>query len=107
LAIDGLAHELGLCRRTLERRFLARVGLTPKRYARTVRLDYAMRLMRPRPAVPLSEIAYATGYCDQAHMNEDFRELGGVTPREYLAEANEIHHAFAGAAPRSPGEARD
>jgi AraC-like DNA-binding protein len=31
----------------------------------------------------LAEIAYECGYYDQAHMNRDFRALGGTTPDSF------------------------
>ena len=33
----------------------------------------------------LGEVAFATGYADQAHFNHDFRDLTGMTPSAYLA----------------------
>jgi AraC-like DNA-binding protein len=80
------ADRLGWTPRGLARRFVERVGLAPKRFARVRRLqrllatdgDWASR-------------AAACGYHDQAHMIHEFRELAGMLPTGY--------------APRSPGEA--
>jgi AraC-like DNA-binding protein len=32
-------------------------------------------------------VALAAGYYDQPHMNAEFRQLSGLTPREFLARA--------------------
>jgi AraC family transcriptional regulator len=33
----------------------------------------------------LGEIAYAAGYCDQSHLNREFRALAGTTPSDFIA----------------------
>jgi AraC-like DNA-binding protein len=33
----------------------------------------------------LADVALAAGYYDQPHMNGEFRELSGFSPREFLA----------------------
>jgi hypothetical protein len=33
----------------------------------------------------LTDVALDARFCDQAHMNAEFRALGGLTPREFLA----------------------
>lgn len=82
--IAALAAELGCSRRYLTSRFSAEVGLGPKAVARQVRFaDVRERLARAPQR--LAEIAPAAGYCDQAHLNRDFRELAGVTPTEFVA----------------------
>jgi AraC-like DNA-binding protein len=35
--------------------------------------------------VRLTDVALDAPYCDHAHMNAEFRALGGVTPRAFLA----------------------
>jgi AraC-like DNA-binding protein len=35
--------------------------------------------------VRLTDVALDAQYCDHAHMNAEFRALGGVTPRAFLA----------------------
>ncbi|WP_146044324.1 helix-turn-helix domain-containing protein [Amycolatopsis sp. BJA-103] len=45
-AVDGGAVAAGLSERQLRRRFLVAVGLSPKAYARVVRLHRAMALAR-------------------------------------------------------------
>jgi AraC-like DNA-binding protein len=84
IRVAELVGELGCSRRYLTSRFGAEVGLGPKALARQVRFA-GVRERLERSPTRLAEIAAAAGYCDQAHLNRDFRELAGVTPTEFLA----------------------
>lgn len=84
LRIGELASEFGCSRRYLTARFSAEIGLGPKAVARQVRFAAVCRRLARAPR-RLAEIAAAAGYCDQAHLNRDFRELAGVTPNEFVA----------------------
>jgi AraC-like DNA-binding protein len=88
--VAAVARELSLSERQLERLFLQRVGIPPKRYARLRRFERALRLVRLTGEVrDLGEVACASGYTDQAHFNRDFRSFTGTTPRRYL-QANDF-----------------
>ena len=82
MRVAGAARELRLSQRQLERLFLERVGVSPKRYARLCRFERAVHLARG-PGT-LAEVASAAGYADQAHFIRDFRRLAGATPRRFL-----------------------
>jgi len=85
LTCQGLATRLGCDERTLRRSMGQRVGLSPKAYARCVRLERAATLLRS-PRLDQSRIALEAGYCDQAHMAREFAALGGVTPRRVRSD---------------------
>jgi AraC-like DNA-binding protein len=76
--IGMLARNLGLSERTLERRFLAHVGATPKKYARVVRLRNAV--FQRKTLSNWADVAQTVGYYDQSHMIRDFQELYGISP---------------------------
>ena len=76
--VAKLARALGTTARTLERRFHAHVGATPKKYARVVRLRHAL-LERQRLS-SWADVAYSSGYYDQSHMIKEFQQLYGLTP---------------------------
>lgn len=76
--ISRLAKTLGLTERTLERRFQAHIGATPKKYARVVRLRSAVFQRQSLPS--WADAAYAAGYYDQSHLIRDFQELYGMLP---------------------------
>jgi AraC-like DNA-binding protein len=84
--VGQLCAELGCSRRHLAARFADDVGLAPKAVGRVLRFRRVISLLDgedgPRR---LAEIAAAGGYCDQPHLNRDFRALAGCTPGEYLA----------------------
>jgi transcriptional regulator GlxA family with amidase domain len=82
LSIEVLAAETGLTRQRLSRLFRDDVGYGPKRLARILRLQRAIRLLRARTGSALAEVALDAGYCDQPHMNGEFRALAGVAPLE-------------------------
>lgn len=95
--VSLVASHLGMLPRTLERRFTAKVGLTPKRYARVRRLQRVMRSIRNSQVCNWSSLAAQHGYCDQSHLVHEFRELADLTPAAYKphssARNNHIPHA--------------
>jgi AraC-like DNA-binding protein len=76
--VEELAEETGWSRRHLTQRFREEVGMAPKGFARLLRFEHAVGLMRS--GEPLADAAYAAGYADQPHMNRDFREFLGAPP---------------------------
>jgi AraC-like DNA-binding protein len=84
MRVDEVSDRLALLPRTLRRRFTAQVGLTPKRFGRVQRLQRVVRGLDGRAQVDWAATAARHGYCDQAHLADEFRELVGVTPAGYL-----------------------
>ena len=82
--VAEVADRLGLLPRTLRRRFTAQVGLTPKRFGRVQRLQRLVRWLDGQARVDWAATAARHGYCDQAHLSDELRELVGVTPAGYL-----------------------
>jgi AraC-like DNA-binding protein len=80
--IDTVASLLGVTSRHLRRAFADSIGVGPKEYARTVRLQRALR--RAEASRDWGRIATDAGYYDQAHLIGEFRELVGLTPVEYM-----------------------
>ncbi len=92
--VGDVGAELGLSPRTFTRRFRDHTGLTPKRFARIQRLQRLLAAVEPAHPVDWARLAAEHGYCDQAHLIDDFRELTGLTPGTYrprsAAERNHL-----------------
>lgn len=84
--ISEIATVLGLSVDTLERRFYACVGVSPKRFARAVRLRAAVLAYSPR--VTLTEVAIEAGYYDQSHFVREIRLATGQAPNRLLGSQN-------------------
>jgi len=80
--VESVAKRLGVTARHLRRAFTESVGVGPKDFARTVRLQRAVR--RARTSNDWVRIAADAGYYDQAHLIGDFRQLVGLTPGAFL-----------------------
>ena len=83
LGITRLAPALGVTRQHLARRFAQLVGVSPKTFARVVRLGRVIERARTVPAgdaINWSALALELGYYDQSHLVDEFRELTGVSP---------------------------
>lgn len=85
IAIATLREHTGLSKTRLAALFRDQIGVAPKVYARIVRFRRALALLDAEPA-SLAEAALDAGYYDQSHMTTEFRELGGLTPREFVAQ---------------------
>ncbi|WP_309114979.1 helix-turn-helix domain-containing protein [Saccharothrix sp.] len=75
--VANLAADLGLSTRHLHRRSLDAFGYGPKVLHRVLRFDRAVKLAWT--GVPFADIAYRTGYADQAHLSREVKELAGVS----------------------------
>lgn len=82
--VEGLAREVGLSSRQLQRKLRALTELSAAQYIRTRRLARAADLLAQQ-AGTVSEIAYATGFQDPKHFSKLFRQVYGVPPSRYRA----------------------
>lgn len=74
-----LCQQLGVPERRLRHEVLEAVGVPLRSLASIARFHRAVGLLR-LPGATLGEVAFDAGYSDQAHMNREFRRLGGFTP---------------------------
>ena len=79
LSLDQLAALAGVGPRQLNRLFAARFGCGAIARYRALRLERAVELLA-RTALPVAEIARATGFSNPAHFSRRFREAFGTTP---------------------------
>jgi AraC-like DNA-binding protein len=99
--VTQIQRETGYSAKHFIALFRSAVGLTPKQYLRIQRFENVLRTLAAGPPGTLCDVAVATGYADQSHLTREFRELAGITPREYRPQApsREHHHVTADMAP--------
>jgi AraC-like DNA-binding protein len=85
--VESVAKRLGVTARHLHRAFTENVGIGPKEFARTVRLQRAVRTAAT--SKDWARIAADAGYYDQAHLIGDFREFVGLTPGAFARESRD------------------
>jgi AraC-like DNA-binding protein len=82
VSMDALADAASLSPRQFRRICLERTGLSPKHLARVLRFREAAKYangLHPDWA----DVAVASGYYDQAHLINEFKELAGVSPAQF------------------------
>lgn len=83
ISTDALADAVGYSRRHVTAVFHEQMGLPPKTVARLLRFERVCERLHAAPA-RWADIAADSGYCDQAHLNRDFRQLAGTTPSQFI-----------------------
>lgn len=83
-AVGAIARELGWSRKRLVGGFAEHIGFPPKRFARVVRFQHAMRLIGRNGGAGWADLAARAGFADQAHLIREFRALAGLTPTELV-----------------------
>jgi AraC family transcriptional regulator, regulatory protein of adaptative response / DNA-3-methyladenine glycosylase II len=77
--VDGLAHRLAVTERHLRRLLVAELGAGPLALARSMRMQTARRLLA-ETTMPITEIAYASGFSSVRQFNATFLESYGKPP---------------------------
>jgi AraC-like DNA-binding protein len=90
LQVNDLLQNSFMSRRTFERKFFQKVGLSPKYYARIRRIGFICNLIAGKKKVDWPQVFYECEFYDQAHFIKDFIEFTGRTPQQYLKENTEL-----------------
>ncbi|HEY9178338.1 MAG TPA: AraC family transcriptional regulator [Flavipsychrobacter sp.] len=80
--VAELCKEFNLSQKQFERRFRDFSGFNPKMYARIVRFETAVN--NYSGSGNLTELAYNSGYYDQAHFIHDMQAFTGFSPRDFF-----------------------
>lgn len=75
--VSGAARQAGLGLRSFQRCVMQGTGFPPVWWLRLARARRAARAVR---GGALAQLAYDTGFADQAHLSREFRRFFGVTP---------------------------
>jgi hypothetical protein len=73
--------DIGL--RQMRRLFKTYVGLSPKAFARILRMQRAVSMIGRGTARTGAELAVTCGYFDQSHLVREFHALTGLSPRAF------------------------
>jgi AraC-like DNA-binding protein len=84
LNLARIAGELNMSTSSLSRALKAK-GLSPMRYAWSLRLEHAARLLVGVPHGEIQSIMYRCGFTNASHFSRAFKERYGMAPREYAA----------------------
>jgi AraC-like DNA-binding protein len=94
IQIQDLATSTGFTTRTIQRQFLADMGMSPKAFSRIIRCQSAVYDINHSKGVTFSDLACDLGFSDQSHFLREFKKLVSVTPLDYLHRVK--HDAYVG-----------
>jgi AraC-like DNA-binding protein len=78
-SVTNLSSLSCLSLRQLERRFMERIGISPKTFLKIVRFNRSYFLHMRQPHLSWSSLAVRCGYTDYQHMVKDYKEFTGTT----------------------------
>ncbi|HAE12001.1 MAG TPA: AraC family transcriptional regulator [Opitutae bacterium] len=81
-SINRLAKANGMSHRQLNRRFKEATGLSPQQFMVRSRIEKACKILR-ESELPISDLAYDLGFCDQSAFTAQFRKRMTLTPKKY------------------------
>ncbi|MDX1544889.1 MAG: helix-turn-helix domain-containing protein [Christiangramia sp.] len=71
-------------RKTLERHFRKKIGLSPKVYIQIYRFKCLINFLEQNPEITWSQLANQSGYFDQSHMSRYIKEYLQVSPNSIV-----------------------
>ncbi|MBR5060541.1 MAG: helix-turn-helix domain-containing protein [Prevotella sp.] len=83
LCVDMIAEEVGISRVHLHRKMKELTGQTPHDFIRNIRLKQAATLLATKN-MNITEVVYACGFSNAASFSTMFKNVYGMSPREYM-----------------------
>jgi AraC family transcriptional regulator len=85
IRLSDLAALVGMSPRHFSKLFHEAFGVSPHRYLLTQRLQEGARRLASDPRADITRIALELGFSSQSHFSTSFRQLFGMSPRQYAA----------------------
>lgn len=82
ITVQDIARSVGVCRSLLNRAFAQHMDVSPVQYLTKYRMTQACILLK-KTQMPIKSVAYSVGYEDPLYFSRRFREMEGVSPKEY------------------------
>lgn len=86
--VNNITADLNISRKHLYHLFNNYIGVSPKTLLSIIRLKSMYQTMSSTLPDKLSYLAYELDFSDQAHFNNNFKQLTGLKPTEYIRHAN-------------------
>lgn len=83
LPIGVLCKTVGLNERTLERKFVNEVGVSPKQFSKIIQFQQSFEQLTGQDFKKLTDIVYQNGFADQSHFIKVFKAFTGKTPKHF------------------------
>ncbi|WP_428742780.1 helix-turn-helix domain-containing protein [Tenacibaculum sp.] len=83
ITVTELRKKLFLTERTLERRFVKEIGVTPKIFCKIIQFQNSLIQISDNENNRMIDVAYENGFSDQSHFIKTFKKYAGVTPSEF------------------------
>ena len=81
-SVDGVCNQMGVGRRTFERRFKKNTGNSVVEYVQRVKVEFAKKLLESSEKT-VNEVTYATGYNDVDAFRKVFKRFTDLSPLDY------------------------
>lgn len=92
LNVEMLAQEVGISRVHLHRKLKELTSLSTRDFIKNIRMQQAAKLLKDKK-FSISEVAYAVGYSNLSHFSSTFKEIFGVSPKDYTHDSSKEEKA--------------
>jgi AraC-like DNA-binding protein len=83
ISVEAVATHLKISRRYLEKKFMDKVGISPKFYSRIKRFGALSNIIAHSKDIDWQQIILDFGFYDQSHLVKEFLEFNQMNPSEY------------------------
>lgn len=83
-SISAISKKVGYSQKHLIKIFKEHVGMAPKSFLKIIRFQKAITEIEKNKTANWASIALESGYYDQAHFINDFKDFSGFTPGEFI-----------------------
>jgi AraC-like DNA-binding protein len=85
--VYDLSREVGISQKQMERKFIEKVGPTPKQFAQLLKFRKLREHLAVRKDESLMNVAFDFDFTDHAHLTKFFRKFAGMTPTDFLKQS--------------------
>ncbi|GAP70814.1 AraC-type DNA-binding domain and AraC-containing protein [Bacteroidales bacterium 6E] len=83
-SLHDILKSYRISERTIQRNFRQRVGVSPKKLIRIMRINALWNKIKDDKPIDYQDLVYLGNYFDQAHFIKDFKAITGETPDKFF-----------------------